>query len=162
VTTTTGSPIVDGVGTAWRAINRGRGDVISICDQPLGTCTSSTPYTVLGVGSDTQLRLTTPYTGSAGSHGYTIRRQFRGGGNGGQALIDWENCVDGGPCTYFGAGITSNLVTDNRKEVGIAYADSVFGLTASEFLIQGSTTDADHTITLTADGTNRHNGYRGL
>ena len=160
VNTTSGSQVVAGVGTSWQTINRGRGDVISICDQPLGTCTTSTDYVVLGVGSDSQLTLTTPYTGSTGPHGYTIRRQFRGAGDGGQALVDWENCIDGGPCTYFGTGITSSLVADNRREVGIAYEDSVVTL-AANFNIQGSTTDASRTITLTADGVNRHNGVVG-
>ena len=160
VNTTSGSTLVGGVGTAWQTINRGRGDVISICDQPFGTCTSSTDYVVLAVGSNTQLTLTTPYAGSTGSHGYTIRRQFRGAGSGGQALVDWENCVDGGPCTYFGAGLSGSLVFDNRSEVGIAYKDSVFVL-PGDLSIQGSTTDAAHTITLTADGVNRHNGTPG-
>ena len=160
VNTTNTSPIVGGVGTSWQTINRGRGDVISICDQPAGSCTSSTNYTVLAVQSNTQLVLTTPYTGSTGPHDYTIGRQFRGLGNAGQALIDWENCIDGGPCTYFGAGLTGSLVADNRSEVGIAYKDSVFVLPA-DLSIQGSTTDAAHTITLTADGSNRHNGTPG-
>jgi hypothetical protein len=44
--------------------------------------------------------------------------------------------------------------------VGIAYEDSVFALTGS-VTIDGSTTDATHTITLTADGVNRHNGSAG-
>ena len=160
VNTTNASQVVAGVGTSWVTINRGRGDVISICDQAFPTCTTSTNYTVLGVGSNSQLTLTNPYAGSTGPHGYTIRRQFRGAGNGGQALIDWENCVDGGPCTYFGAGLTSSLVADNRSEVGVAYKDSVFVLPA-DLSIQGSTTDATHTITLTADGINRHNGTPG-
>jgi hypothetical protein len=160
VNTTNTSQAVAGVGTSWVAINRGRGDVISICDQAFPTCTTSTNYVVLGVGSDTQLTLTTAYTGSTGSHGYTIRRQFRGLGNAGQALVDWEDCIDGGPCAYFGAGITMSLVFDNRREVGIAYEDSVFGL-AADFSVLGSTTDATRTITLTADGINRHNGAAG-
>ena len=160
VNTTNSSPIVDGVGTSWLTLNRGRGDVISICDQAFPTCTTSTNYMVLAVGSNNQLTLTTPYTGSTGNHGYTIRRQFRGAGNGGQALVDWENCIDGGPCTYFGAGLTSSLVADNRREVGIVYKDSVFTPPA-QVLFVGATTDTTHSITLTADGINRHNGVQG-
>jgi uncharacterized repeat protein (TIGR01451 family) len=158
VNTTNASQIVAGVGTSWLTINRGRGDVISICDQPLGTCTTSTNYTVLSVGSNTQLTLTTAYAGSTGSHGYTIRRQFA-------TLAAWEDCIDGqggspppaAPCFYFPAP-TSSLVADNRSEVGIAYKDSVFTAPLS---IDGSTTDATHTITLTADGVNRNYGLPG-
>ncbi|MHC4511246.1 MAG: beta strand repeat-containing protein, partial [Planctomycetota bacterium] len=51
-------------------------------------------------------------------------------------------------------------VADNRSEVGVAYNDSVFALSA-DVDIDGSTTDATHTITLTADGSNRHNGTAG-
>jgi hypothetical protein len=160
VNTINTSQVVAGVGSSWLTINRGRGDVISICDQAFPTCTTSTNYTVLAVGSNNQLTLTTPYAGSTGNHGYTIRRQFRGAGNAGQALVDWEDCIDGGPCTYFGAGITSSLVTDNRREVGIAYKDSVFTPPALVVFL-GATTDTTHNITLTADGTNRHNGTPG-
>ena len=104
VNTTNTSQVVAGVGTSWRTINRGRGDVISICDQAFPTCTTSTNYTVLAVGSDTQLTLTTPYAGSTGNHGYTIRRQFT-------TLTAWEDCIDGqggspppaAPCFYFPA-----------------------------------------------------------
>ena len=158
VNTTNTSQVVAGVGTSWQAINRGRGDVISICDQAFPTCTTSTNYTVLSVASNSQLTLTTAYAGSTGPHGYTIRRQFT-------TLAAWEDCIDGqggspppaAPCFYFPAP-TSSLVADNRSEVGIAYKDSVF---TAPLLIDGSTTDATHTITLTADGVNRNYGLPG-
>jgi hypothetical protein len=56
-------------------------------------------------------------------------------------------------------------VGDDRREVGIAYDDyddatPSFTLSSS-VVIQGSTTDASHTITLTADGVNRHYGTPG-
>ena len=153
VTTTSGSALVGGVGTAWQTLNRGRGDVVSICDQAFPTCTTSTNYVVLAVGSNTQLTLTTAYAGTTGSHGYTIRRQFT-------TLPAWEDCVDGPPgvaCPFFPVA-SASLAADNRSEVGIAYEDSTFTLGVT---IDGSTTDAAHTITLTADGTNRHYGKAG-
>jgi len=119
------------------------------------------PYQVLAVASNGSLQLSREYQGSSNpSASYVIRRQFG-------TLAAWEGCIDGqggtpppaAPCFYFPAP-TSSLVADDRREVGIAYEDAVFGLAAS-FVIDGSTTDATHTITLTADGANRHNGVAG-
>jgi len=152
ITITAGSATVTKTGGAgWRAQNRGRGDVL---------IAGGNSYMIAGVASDDVLTLATlPTVGFSGST-YTIARQFRGAGVAAQALIDWENCIDGGPCTYFGTGLTASLVADDRSEVGIAYEDSVFALT-TDLVIDGSTTDASHTITLSADGTNRHNGTAG-
>jgi len=142
-----GTDLVIDTGTQWQTWNRGRGDVITI---------SGTPYTVLAVDTNTQLRLTTPFTGAVGpGQSYTIARQFTGA-TAEAALVAWETCIDGGPS----ACGTSNLVTDDRREFGILYEDSVFVLTAVRS-ISGSTTDALHSITLTADGVNRHNGIPG-
>lgn len=144
VTATNGSDVVTGAATSWRTFNRGRGDRINI----LGV-----DYTVLWVDSETQLRLTTAYTGTTGgSKPYLIARQY-------STLAAWENCVDGGPCTFFPVATTS-LVADNRKEIGIAYEDSIFPL-AANVIIDDSVTDASHGIVLTADGDNRHNGVPG-
>ena len=55
-------------------------------------------------------------------------------------------------------------MADDRREVGIAYDDSVVPADpdfTDGVLINGSTTDATHTITLTADGDNRHYGIPG-
>ena len=49
-------------------------------------------------------------------------------------------------------------MADNRTEVGIAYRDLPSPTFAGPLLFSGSTTDATHTITLTADGANRHYG----
>jgi hypothetical protein len=146
LTATNGSWLVTGSGTAWRANNRGRGDRITI---------DGTHYTILAVGSDTELRLSSVFTGTSGPlKTYTIARKFG-------TLDAWEDCVDGGAgtCPFFPDN-TASLVSDNRSEIGIAYKDSVFGLGA-DMSILGSTTDATHTITLTADGINRHNGTAG-
>src|SRR3990172_1128821 len=155
VTVTPGSASVSGTGgTTWKASNRGGVDVIIIpCAVP-PACAGGTPYTVAWVGSDTTLQLTQLYSGAGGSQTYLIRRQY-------STLGAWEDCVDGGPCSFFGAGLTPSLVADDRREVGIAYKDSVFTL-AADVIIDGSTTDATHTIRLTADGLNRHYGTAGM
>ena len=143
-----GSPVVTGTGTQWVSANRGRGDRILI---------DGTNYTILKVDSQTQLRLTTAFTGATGSgKAHTISRQYA-------TLQAWENCISfGGACSYFPVA-SASLVADLRSEVGIAYDDAV----GTDFpgvpplVIDGSTTDAGHTITLTADGGNRHYGLQG-
>ena len=147
VTATQGSPVVLGTGgTMWKTENRGRGDAITI---------SGSNYTVYSVESETKLRLTTAFTGGTGSYPYTLARQYKTA----PTLAAWEDCIDGGPCTFFPVASPS-LVADKRREVGIAYKDTPFALTAN-VVIDGSITDATHTITLTADGANRHYGVPG-
>ncbi|HWC67250.1 MAG TPA: DUF2341 domain-containing protein, partial [Acidimicrobiales bacterium] len=155
VSATQGSQTVTGTGgTQWAANNRGRGDVIVI---------DGVAYVVRGVNSNSQLRLTTPYAGpTGGGKSYSIRRQFT-------TLAAWEDCVDGlgngGSCPFaFLTPASSSLVADHRGEVGIAFNDSAvpsnpdftIGVT-----IDGSTTDAAHSIKLTADRPNRHYGLAG-
>ncbi len=155
LTATNGSANVTGTGTSWDGNNRGRGDVITICDDPPG-CSSNTNYVVASVGSGTSLQLTTAYAGPSGAgKTFTVRRQF-------STFAAWEDCVDGPPgvaCSFFPVA-SASLVADDRSEVGIAYEDTPFVLTG-DVLIQGSTTDATHTIHLTADQGNRHNGVPG-
>ncbi len=140
IVATAGSSVVTGTGTAWVANNRGRGDRIDI---------GGTDYTILSVDSNARLTLTGPASGNY-SGPYTISRQFA-------TLPAWEDCIDGGPCIYFSVA-TGDLVLDDRSEVGIAYKDTVF---STEVVIDGATTDGTHTITLTADGDNRHYGVAG-
>ena len=95
ITVTAGSAAVTKTGgLGWRAENRGRGDVL---------VAGPDTYVILNVISDDVLNLASlPSASHAG--GYTIARQFRGAGVAEQALIDWEDCVDGPPgtpCTYF-------------------------------------------------------------
>ena len=151
VAATNGSPIVVGNGTAWVAQNRGRGDHIDI---------DGADYTILSVDSDTQLTLTEPFAGATAiGLSYTISRQYT-------TLQAWEDCISYDTptsCSYFQVA-SADLVVDNRKEIGIAYNDSVVPAdpdftTGVDF--GGSTTDADHDITLTADGDNRHYGLAG-
>ena len=54
------------------------------------------------------------------------------------------------------AGTSTSLVSDDRSEVGIVYNDGT--AYAGPLVIDGSTTDAAHTITLTVDAGNRHLG----
>jgi hypothetical protein len=140
VTATNGSAIVSGLGTMWHAANRGRGDRIQI---------DLVDYTILSVDSETQLTLAGVFTGTSGSgKSYTISRKF-------STLVAWEDCIDG-PGGVGCEGVASaNLVTDNRNEIGIVYDDSPL---AAGLVIDGSVTDASHTITLTADPGNRHLG----
>ncbi len=146
VTATIGSRIVNGSSTTWFSSNRGRGDRITI---------NGNNYTVLSVDSNTQITLTSAAIASYSGTNYSIARKFL-------TLQDWEECIDGPP---LGPGIcegppTASLVADDRTEIGIVYEDSVFPV-ASSTTIDGSTTDANHTITLTADGVNRHYGLPG-
>ena len=143
VSATLGSTVVTGASTAWRTANRGRGDRIQI---------GGFDYTVAAVLSETDLELTTPYAEAAGTgKSYSISRKFT-------SLDAWEDCIDG-PGGAGCEGVASpSLVTDGRSEVGILYRDTPMpgGLT-----IDGSATDANHTITLTADHGNRHYGRAG-
>ena len=141
ITATDGSSVVTGTGTNWQTANRGRGDRIDI---------NNMDYTILSVDSETQLTLTTPVAGNF-SGTYTISRQFG-------TLPQWETCISGGGgCVYFPVA-SGNLVAEGRKEIGIMYADSPFN---APVIIDGSITDPVHSITLTADGPNRHYGIPG-
>ncbi len=144
ITLTAGSTTVTKTGGAgFLASNRGRGDRLTI---------GANHYQILSVDSDDRLTLASPAVQSYTGGTYTIARQFT-------TLAAWENCVDGGPCAYFPM-TNPSLIADNRNEMDIAYKDSEFDLTA-DFQVIGSTTDAQHTIRLTADGVNRHHGIPG-
>ena len=156
ITVTAGSTGVSKVGGAgWKAQNRGRGDRLTV---------GTDHYIIASVDSDDALTLTAPaVTGYVGST-YTIARQFT-------TLQGWEDCVSRSAANtckrpadvqeYF-ATASSSLVADDRSEVGIAYKDSVFTAGANvNVTIDGSTTDATHAITLTADAGNRHYGVAG-
>ncbi|MFQ5566191.1 MAG: DUF4347 domain-containing protein, partial [Paracoccaceae bacterium] len=143
VTASNGSPVVDGAGTAWQTANRGRGDRIRI---------DGVDYTILSVDTQTQLTLTTPFTGIGGAgKAYTIARQFT-------TLQAWEDCVSFAVACPFFPVASASLVADDRNEIGIAYDDSVF---TAGVVINGSITDLTHDITLTADDGNRHYGVAG-
>jgi len=148
-TATNGSSVVSCPGAGWQSANRGRGDRITI---------EGTHYMVRSVDSETQLQLSSPFTGAggAGTVSYAMSRQF-------DTLQAWEDCISGGAaCPYAFTVANGNLVTGNRSEIGVVYDDATYTTAGTTFvLIQGSTTDANHTITLTADGANRHYGISG-
>jgi hypothetical protein len=165
VQATPDSTQVIGTGTAWKAANRGRGDRMQISGSSIGD------YTVAAVASDTVLYLTVPYQGTAGAgKTYSLQRKFT-------SPAAWEDCIDGplqAACGALEAGaalVSSNsLVTDDRSEVGILYNDdgpdgdalaepfAPPALGQPLAFIDGSVTDAAHTITLTVDPGNRHAG----
>ncbi len=163
LTATNGSADLTGAGTLWRTRNRGRGDVITICDNP-PLCTTNVDYVVLSVASDASLSLTTPYAGTTGGgKTFTLKRQFT-------RPSDWVGCIDGPPgCSYFPT-LSASLVADDRSELGILYNDDGPDADAlpEPFLppaigqeiawITGFTSDPTHTVTLTADPGNRHSG----
>ena len=140
VTATAGSRLVTGAGVAWLTNNRGRGDRITI---------DGLHYQIESIVSESQVLLRRPFGGTTGSgKGYTIARQFT-------TLTAWEMCVDSsGGCGFFPVG-SASLVTDSRREIGVAYKDTRF---FEAIVIDGSVTDANHDITLTADPGNRHRG----
>ena len=151
-----GSTVVTGAGTAWLTANRGRGDVITIPCPTAPACAGGVDYTVTAVSAEGALQISPPYAGATNAaSSYFIRRQH-------MTLDGWEDCVDGPsgtPCPFFPV-TSSSLVADDRSEVGIAYKDGTY-LLAAPFDIDGSITDPAHTITLTADPGNRHNGVAG-
>jgi hypothetical protein len=151
VEATNGSVTVTGSGTSWFTANRGRGDVIVIpCPDP-PTCTGGTPYQVQEVLSETSLTLASAFTGAGGAGlSYVLRRQHA-------TLLSWYQCISNQvACPYFDAP-TASLVADDRREIGIAYDESVFALGAT-INMSSATTDPTHDIVLTADPGNRHNG----
>ena len=110
---TRGSRIVTGNGHDVAASNRGRGDVMQL---------GGGSYMVKAVLSDTELVLEQPVTFGAGAGlDYSLRRQET-------RLQDWANCIaqtTGGICRFFDPP-SADLVSDDRAEVGVAYADSPF------------------------------------
>ncbi|MGD8898080.1 MAG: DUF2341 domain-containing protein, partial [Acidobacteriota bacterium] len=154
ISVTAASTVVTGTSTAWASFNRGQGDRITICDDPPG-CSTNVDYTIFSVDSDTSLQLTAPYAGTTGpGKTYVISRKFSG-------PIAWENCVDGGSPPACENAPTSNLIADNRSEVGILYADGSAYLQSGGnpvVNLAGATTDPAHNVTLTVAPGNRHLG----
>ena len=107
---------------------------------------------ILSRDSDTQVTLQTPSALNR-TDTFTILRAYN-------SLPAWEDdCAAVPGCLpSSGGGRGGDLVADNRREIGVAYNDGDF---TSGVLIQGSTTDAMHTITLTVAVGNRHYGIEG-
>ena len=127
--------VVGSLDVQWKTANRGRGDRIII---------AGTDYTILSVDAENELTLTTTVSGNF-TGAYNIARQFT-------TLQEGEDSISFAvACAYFPVS-SASLVADNRREVGIAYNDSIVP-TDPDFtagvLFDGSTTDASHDITLT-------------
>jgi len=89
--------------------------------------------------SATRVTVETPAAMNHVSETYSIRRAYN-------TLQSWESDREG------------NLVGEGRREVGVAYNDGPFAVGVA---IDGSTTDADHYMTLTVAEGQRHNGVAG-
>ena len=144
------SPLVSCPGAGWQSANRGRGDRITI---------DGTNYMVRSVDSETQLQLASPFVGvtGVGNKAYAMSRQFA-------TPQEWEDCISGATlCPYGFTVANGNLVTGNRSEIGVIYKEASPYTAAGTSIVAfaGSTTNANHTITLTADGANRHYGIPG-
>jgi len=94
---------------------------------------------ILSRDSDTQVTLQTDVVGAHGNVDFSISRAFN-------TIGDWETARQG------------NLVGDTRTEVGVAYNDGTFD---ELVVIDGSITDADHYMHLTAAEGQRHRGTAG-
>jgi hypothetical protein len=134
-------------GLGWLAENRGRGDVLIV---------GADEYMIQVVVSEDELRLAAPADNDYSGGTYTIARQHAD-------LDDWWDCVaNNAVCPYFPVS-SASLVDDGRSEVGIMYKDPPTGtfLLPGAVSMNSAVTDANHTILLTADPPNRHNGVPG-
>ncbi|MDO8945285.1 MAG: hypothetical protein Q7U75_19040, partial [Desulfobacterales bacterium] len=113
----------------------GRGDEIVIDDEEL--------Y-IFSRDSDTQLTLQTPALKEHKAEEFAIRRAYT-------SIQSWVNDRNG------------NLVREDRLEVGVCYNDGPFTTRKHWALahIQGSKTDRDHFMWLTAAETAQHQGAAG-
>ncbi len=95
-------------------------------------------YTVDSVTSDTRIVLTKPATAAASGASYVLKRKYA-------TFSAWENQ-------------DKDLVSENQSEVVYLYND---GASFTSQFVEDWTTDSTHTITITAQGINRHNGTAG-
>lgn len=115
--------------------NVGLGDKLTL--DPSGV--SELGY-ILSRDSDTQVTLQSAVQNDySGGVVYTISRSYT-------TIQSWEDDREG------------NLVSDDRREVGVAYNDGPFYETVR---IDGSTTDSDHYMQLRVADGHRHNGTAG-
>ena len=96
-------------------------------------------FYILSVDSGTQVTVQSPATVSHAGDAYTVHRAFN-------TLQSWEDAREG------------DLVTDNRREIGVAYNDGPF-LAGVEF--EDSTTDPSRYLKLTVAPIARHTGVAG-
>ena len=101
--------------------------------------TAGDTYYILSKDSATQVTVHSPSASPHTTTAYTITRVYN-------TLQAWEDDRQG------------DLVADNRREIGVAYNDGPFSTVLS---IAGSTTDANHYMTLTVAESQRHDGTAG-
>jgi len=131
VSTTAGSKVVTGSGTAWVTNNRGQGDSIYIAACGKG-------YIIDSVTSETRLVLVRNANSTNTGAAYTILRKY-------STFAAFENQ-------------NRNLVTDNWREVAVLYNDGAEFLCQA---ISGWTTNVSHPITITVNPVDRHTGKAG-
>jgi hypothetical protein len=97
---------------------------------------SSSTFYVLSRDSDTQVTVQETAATTHTNNGYTFERVYN-------TLQAWEDDRQG------------DLVTDNRREVGVCYNDGAF---TDPLTISGSTTNGNRYMTVTVAEGQRHNG----
>ncbi|HUT71646.1 MAG TPA: C25 family cysteine peptidase [Desulfatiglandales bacterium] len=107
----------------------------------------SETFYILSRDSATQVTVQSAATADHETEGYTIERSYN-------TIQAWEDPLD----PDLGRG--GNLVSENRREVGVCYKDGAFSLTTG-VVFDGSTTDTDHYMHLTVAEGQRHNGRAG-
>ncbi len=98
-------------------------------------------FYILSRDSATQVTVQTAAASGHPGQAYTIRRSYT-------SIAAWEAARQG------------NLVSGNRREVGVCYNDGTF-LPAARIIIDGSTTDATRYMMLTVAQGQRHTGVAG-
>jgi hypothetical protein len=98
-------------------------------------------FYILSRDSATQVTIQETASSTHTSQAYTISRAYND-------FQSWETARDG------------DLVAENRREVGVAYNDGTFSPTAG-IVINGSTTDSTHYMTITVADGQRHTGVAG-
>jgi hypothetical protein len=101
-----------------------------------GSGAASSTFYVLSRDSDTQVTVQETAAAAHTSDPFTFERAYN-------ALQDWEDDRQG------------DLVTDDRREVGVCYNDGAF---TDPLTISGSTTNGNRYLTLTVAEGQRHNG----
>jgi hypothetical protein len=129
-TISAGGTVVTFGGGASLPANIGQGDELVI---------NAETFYIYSRDSATQVTVQTAAAAAHSSEAYTISRAYN-------TLQSWEDARDG------------DLVTDNRREVGVCYNDGAF---TSRLTINGSTTDVSHYMMVTVAEGQRHNGTAG-
>ena len=141
-TTSTGSNIVFFV--APLPPNVGQGDKLTIDPGGLPEV-----FYIVTRDSNTQVTVDKPALFTRPPINFTILRAYN-------TLQTWEDACVAAPCLALsGGGRGGDLVSDNRREIGVAYDDGDF---TSGIVFDGSNTDCIRNLTLTVAPVHRHYG----